>query len=112
MQASDDGMETFPEAHKLLQMYIDSMLKAVRSWLSHNGKEVKRKILIKGAGDTPSLKDERIPTKEELKRIFLSSDKKVRVACVLVAHSGTRIEVLEAMTEGDSHAQTKDEAVH
>jgi len=74
--------------------YIESMLKAVRSWLSHNGKEVNRKIRIKGARDTPSLKDERVPTKEELKQIFLSGDKKARVACVLVAHSGTRIEVL------------------
>jgi len=74
--------------------YIESMLKAVRSWLYHNGKEVKRKIRIKGARDTPSLKDERVPTKEELKRIFLSGDKKARVACVLIAHSGARIEVL------------------
>jgi len=74
--------------------YIESMLKAVRSWLYHNGKEVKRKIRIKGARDTPSLKDERVPTKEELRRIFLSGDKKARVACVLVAHSGARIEVL------------------
>ena len=74
--------------------YIESMLKAVRSWLSHNGKEVKRKIRIKGARDTPSLKDERVPTKEELKRIFLSGDRKARVACVLIAHSGARVEVL------------------
>jgi hypothetical protein len=74
--------------------YIESMLKAVRSWLYHNGKEAKRKIRIKGARDTPSLKDERVPTKEELKRIFLSGDKKARVACTLIAHSGARIEVL------------------
>ena len=74
--------------------YIESILKAVRSWLSHNGKEVKRKIRIKGARGTPSLKDERVPTKEELKRIFLSGDRKARVACVLIAHSGVRVEVL------------------
>lgn len=74
--------------------YTESMLKAVRSWLSHNGKEVKRKVKIKGALDTPSLKDERVPTREELQRIFLSGDKKARLACALIAHSGTRIEVL------------------
>lgn len=74
--------------------YIDSSIKCVKSWLLHNGKEVKRKIKIKGARDAPSLKDERVPTKEELKRIFLSGDKKTRTACVLVAHSGLRIQVL------------------
>lgn len=74
--------------------YIESSLKAVKSWLSHNGSEIRRKIKIKGARDTPSLKEERVPTKEELKRIFLSGDKKARVACVLVAHSGLRIKTL------------------
>lgn len=74
--------------------YIESTLKAVKSWLSHNGKEVRRKIKIRGARDTPSLKDERVPTREELRRILLSGDKKARTACIFVAHSGLRIEVL------------------
>lgn len=74
--------------------YIESGLKAVKSWLSHNGKEVKRKIRIKGARDTPSLKDERVPTNKELRRILLAGDQKTRVACVLIAHCGLRIEVL------------------
>ena len=74
--------------------YTESVFKAIRSWLSHNGKDVRRKIKIRGAGDAPSLKDERVPTKEELKRIFLSGDKKARTASVFVAHSGVRIEVL------------------
>ena len=97
--------------------YIESTLKAVKSWLSHNGIEIKRKIKIKGARDTPSLKDERVPTRDELRRIPLSGDKKARVACVLVAHSGLRIKTLgnyrgedglrikdlpEMMVEGDS----------
>ncbi len=74
--------------------YTESVFKAIRSWLSHNGKDIRRKIKIRGAGDAPSLRDERVPTKEELKRIFLSGDKKMRVASVFVAHSGVRIEVL------------------
>jgi hypothetical protein len=74
--------------------YIESSLKSVKSWLSHNGKDVKRKIRIKGARESPSLKDERTPMKAELKRIILSGDKKTRVACIIVAHSGVRIEVL------------------
>ncbi len=97
--------------------YIESTLKAVKSWLSHSGIEIKRKIKIRGARDTPSLKDERVPTKDELRRILLSGDKKTRVACVLVAHSGLRIKTLgnyrgedglrikdlpEMMVEGDT----------
>jgi len=74
--------------------YIKSALKAVKSWLFHNGKEVKRRIKIKGSEDTPSLKDERVPTNSELKRIFLSGDMKARVASALIAHSGLRLAVL------------------
>jgi len=70
--------------------YIESALKAVKSWLAHNDLEVKRKIKIKGVRDTPTLRNERTPTPEELRRIFLSGDKKARVACVLMAHSGLR----------------------
>jgi hypothetical protein len=74
--------------------YIHSILKAVKSWLAHNRIEVKGRIKIKGVQDTPTLKDERVPTKDELKRIFLAGDEKARVASVLVAHSGLRIEAL------------------
>ena len=74
--------------------YIHSALKAVKSWLVHNGIEIRRKIKIRGARDTPSLRDERVPTQQELRRIFLSGDKKTRVACVLVAHSGLRLMTL------------------
>jgi len=65
--------------------YIHSALKAVKSWLAHNGIEIRRKIKIRGVGDTPTLRDERVPTQQELRRIFLSGDKKTRTACVLVA---------------------------
>ncbi len=87
--------------------YIESTVKCVKSWLAHNGKEVRRKIRIKDARESPSLKDERVPTKEELKRTFLSGDKKTRVSSVLVAHAGLRIEVLgnysgkDGLTIGD-----------
>ncbi|RLI41153.1 hypothetical protein DRO59_07685 [Candidatus Bathyarchaeota archaeon] len=35
--------------------YIESALKAVKSWLAHNGIEIRRRIKIRGARDTPSL---------------------------------------------------------
>jgi hypothetical protein len=74
--------------------YILSQLKAVKSWLVHNRIEVKGKIKIRGVQDTPTLKDERVPTKAELKRVFLAGDEKARVACALVAHCGLRLESL------------------
>ena len=87
--------------------YIESTVKSVKSWLSHNGKDIRRKIRIKGARESPSLKDERTPTKTELKRILLSGDKKSRATCVVIAHSGIRMEVLgnyegkDGLTIGD-----------
>jgi hypothetical protein len=77
-----------------LGSYIESEIKSVKSWLAHNGKDIRKKIRIGGARDAPSLKDERVPTKEELRRVFLSTDKKTRVACILVANSGVRIQTV------------------
>jgi hypothetical protein len=74
--------------------YIESIVKAVRSWLSHNHRELKGKIKIRGTQETPSLRNERVPTREELRKIFLSADNKSRTASVLLAHSGLRLETL------------------
>ncbi|MGC8937243.1 MAG: hypothetical protein ACP5KV_07800, partial [Candidatus Methanomethylicaceae archaeon] len=74
--------------------YIAAVVKALRSWLAHNGIRTSRKIKIRGATDSPTLRGERVPTQEELRRIFLSGDKKARAACALMAFSGLRIEVL------------------
>ena len=74
--------------------YISSTIKALKSWLAHNNRELKVKIKIDGIDETPTLKDERVPTLDELKRIFLSGDSKARTACVFVAHSGLRLQTL------------------
>jgi hypothetical protein len=44
--------------------------------LNYNDVELRHKIKIRGANETPSLKEERVPTKEELRRIFLSAGRK------------------------------------
>jgi len=74
--------------------YIHSNVKAVKSWLLHNRIEIKGRIKIKGVQDTPTLKDERVPTKNELERIFLAGDEKARVAAAIIAQCGLRIEAL------------------
>lgn len=87
--------------------YIQSVVKAIKSWLTHNGVEIKRQIKIRGAEDTPSLRDERVPTQDELKKIFLSGDKKTRTASVLVAHTGVRIKTI-GNYQGNDGLRVKD----
>jgi hypothetical protein len=54
----------------------------IKSWLSFNIRELKAKIKIKGVDDTPTLRDERVPSQSELKKIFMCADIRSRVACV------------------------------
>jgi hypothetical protein len=70
--------------------YIHSTLKAIKSWLLHNQIQVRGRVKIRGSQDAPTLKEERVPVKEELRRIFLAGDEKARCACVLMAHAGLR----------------------
>lgn len=56
---------------------INSTIKALKSWLAHNQRETKIKIKINGIYETPTLKDEKVPTLGELRRIFLSGDQPV-----------------------------------
>ena len=74
--------------------YIAHSLVAVRSWLSHHGIRINRKIKIRGAYSNPTIADERVPTQEELKRVLMGAHPRDRVAVVLMAHSGLRPEVL------------------
>lgn len=85
---------THEEKRGMAGSYIESSVKALKSWLIHNGIKINRDIKIKGKNQTPSLVDERVPTQAELKRVFLSGTPRDRVACVLMAHCGFRPEVL------------------
>jgi integrase len=87
--------------------YIVRTMKAGKSWLLHNGKKLDRPIRVRGAKDTPSLRDERVPTQEELRKILLAGTPRIRSAVALVAFSGLRPEVLgnylgnDGLTLGD-----------
>lgn len=74
--------------------YIQAMLKPVRSWYLFNGIQITRKIKIKGSNSRPSLKNERVPTQDELKSIFLAGDTRERLACSIMAFAGVRPQVL------------------
>lgn len=82
------------EAKKMSGAYILSTIKAVKSWLTYNNRKLTRKIRISDSNVTSSLKDERIPTQDELKAILSAGDPRSRAATILMAHSGMRPEVL------------------
>ena len=74
--------------------YLQAMVKPVRSWYAFNGIPITRRVRIKGSNSRPSLKNERVPTQEELKNVFLAGDSRERLACAIMAFSGVRPQVL------------------
>ena len=74
--------------------YVKNTVKAVKSWLLFNGIKLPRQIKVRDADKSPTLSEEKIPTPEELKRIFSAGDSRERTACAIVGFSGVRIGVL------------------
>jgi hypothetical protein len=87
--------------------YIEGVVKGVKSWLIHNDIELKRKIRISNRGATPTIENERVPEKEELKALLMYGDERTSAIICLVAQSGLRLEVLgnasgdDGLTIGD-----------
>ncbi len=48
--------------------YLSRFKKALHSWLVYNGLNIKLKVNIKGKYDTPTISNERVPSKDELDR--------------------------------------------
>jgi hypothetical protein len=74
--------------------YITRYKKVLISWLAYNGVQVKLKVNIKGAGDTPTLTNECVPTKEELSKTLRKSSPRGRVSESMMSYSGLRPESL------------------
>jgi integrase len=87
--------------------YIVSNLKAVKSWLSHNGVEFRRRIKVRGADDTPTLRGKQTLTTGQIRSLFHNSPPHTRCACSLIAQAGLRPEVVgnydgtDGLTVGD-----------
>ncbi len=82
------------EAEGKAGSYIHSNAKALRSWFAHNGINVEGRIKIRGAQDSPSLKDKHAPTSSELSMFFSNAPPQTRCAGALVAQAGLRLEVV------------------
>ncbi len=75
--------------------YIHSELKSLYSWLKTNRVEYEKIPNPKGMGSTPTLKDEVIPTPDQLKKIFMNApNERDRVSAAFMAFSGVRPAVL------------------
>jgi integrase len=70
--------------------YLSKFKKALNSWLSYNGLNVKLKVNIRGESETPTIASEKVPSKEELDRILRMATPRARVSISLMAFSGIR----------------------
>jgi hypothetical protein len=74
--------------------YIQSTLKAIKSWLSFNGIEIRRKLKVKRVNDTPTLRENQPITTFLLRQLYSASPLKVKCIIALLAGSGVRPEVI------------------
>jgi len=112
-QLVDMAKEDITKVEDMLMDFIDEQLEAgkspgyvenylaVRSWLEFNGIRLVRKIKVGNRNQTPTIEDERIPTKEELRKILCYASERARVSIALMAFSGLRPEVLGNMRGTD-----------
>lgn len=80
--------------------YIENYLKAVKSWLNYNGIRLVRRIKISNSRATPTIVDEQIPSKNQLKTLFNYAPLRGKVSIALMAFSGLRPQVLGNGTKG------------
>ncbi len=74
--------------------YINNDIKILKSWLDFHQLEFKRKINVGNTTQTPTLEDERVPTKDELRQIFNYAKARGKCSIALMAFSGLRPESL------------------
>ena len=74
--------------------YIERFKKVILSWTSYNNLDVKLKVNIKGSSDTPTIANERVPSKDELSKILRMASPRGRVSIASIALSGLRPESL------------------
>ena len=74
--------------------YIARFKRVLRSWTKFNGINANLSVNIKDEGRTPTIENERIPSKDELSKILRESSPRGRVEISLMAFSGLRPESL------------------
>lgn len=78
------------ESEQYAPSYIEDILKALKSWLSYNYIDLKRRIKIANADIPVTLQDEEVPSKQELKDILNAATLRARASISLMAFAGLR----------------------
>jgi len=84
--------------------YIENYLKAVRSWLNYNEIRLVRRIKIGNRNATPTIEDERVPIRDELRTILHYARERAKCSIALMAFAGLRPETLGNMRGTDGLA--------
>ena len=74
--------------------YIARFKKVILSWLKFNGISLQLTVNISGENETPTIANERVPSREELARLLRKATSRGRVAIAIMAFSGLRPESL------------------
>ena len=74
--------------------YIARFKKVVKSWAKFNEVDIKLNVNIRNENESPTLINERVPSKEELGKILRMATPRGRIAISLMAYSGLRPESL------------------
>jgi hypothetical protein len=91
-QMEDFLMDFVNELHKQghSPSYIQNYLKAIKSWLQFNSITLIRKIKVGNTNRTPTIEDERIPMKNELRQILGYAEARARAKRQLGMYSSIR----------------------
>ncbi len=76
-------------------------LSAVKSWLGHKKIKADLDIKLSNQSSTPTLTDEKIPEKHQIREVLLSLGVRGRVIASLIAFAGLRFESIFGITLGD-----------
>ncbi len=74
--------------------YLGNYLKALRSWLEHHGLRLRRRVKVGDVQATPTLEEERVPTREELRATLSLASPRGKAVVSLMAFAGLRPGVL------------------
>lgn len=74
--------------------YMESYIKILNSWLTHKNRQPILGIKLGNKNHRPTLENERVPLKNELRQLFHYAMTRGRVSIALIAFSGLRPQVL------------------
>ncbi|MCG8530461.1 MAG: hypothetical protein MI749_07350 [Desulfovibrionales bacterium] len=96
MKAEDMILDyvTWMETQNYAPGYIGDVVKALKSWLSYNYIDMRRKIKIANSRIPVTLQDEQVPTTAQLESIMNAADPRTRASMSLMAFAGVRPQVI------------------